>query len=336
MAVDQLERQWSIINTLCRRNKTTAIELAQEYHVSERTIRRDLDKLSRVFPVVDHTDGRRKYWSLIDGFRNVPPIVFFLTELYAIQEGTRFLKSLGEPFLRPTLESISHKIKATFDQGKVESLKNLRKVFAVNLSGAKDYSKQRGFLSQIFTAAAKQQQVEIGYQGLKDKKAIIRKVDSYKLWYRDGGTYLVGLCHLRNQVRMFSVDRITVVNFTDHYFLTPKDFDFEEYVENAFGVMIEDPVHVKVRFVPEIARYIEEREWHPSQKIRKYKDGSLLFEATVGGTLEIKRWVLSFGPQAQVLEPEELVEEIRSELEKMRHTYGSSSSSRSKDLSRSI
>ncbi len=322
MALDQLERQWSIINTLCRRPKTTALELADEYHVSERTIRRDLDKLSLHFPIVDHMDGARKYWSIIDGFKNVPPITFFPTELFAIQEGTRFLKALGEPFLRPTLESISHKIKATFDPSKVESLENLRKIFAINLSGAKDYSDQREFLSRLFTATAEQRQVEIGYQGLKDKKAIVRKVDPYKLWYWDGTIYLVGLCHMRKDVRVFAVDRITLVDFTDHYFLTPADFDFEEYIENAFGVMIEDPVQVKIRFSPEIARYVEERQWHPSQKTKKQKDGSLFMELTVGGTLEIKRWILSFGFQAEVVAPEALVEEIRRELEKMQKVYG--------------
>ncbi len=322
MALDQLERQWSIINTLCRRQRTTADELAAEYHVSERTIRRDLDKLSRVFPLVDHMDGRHKYWSMVDGFKNVPPIIFCPTELYAIQEGTRFLKSMGEPLLRPTLESISHKIKATYNTSKVESLENLRKIFTVNLSGAKDYSGQREFLSRLFTAAAEQRSVDIGYRGLQDTRAKRRRVDPYKLWYRDGTIYVVGFCHLRRDVRVFAVDRISLVDFTDHYFLTPRDFDFEEYIENAFGVMIEDPVHVTIRFNPEIARYVEEREWHPSQRTKKFKDGSLLMELTVGGIREIKRWALSFGPLAEVVEPDALVEEIRTDLEKMRKVYG--------------
>ena len=45
-------------------------------------------------------------------------------------------------------------------------------------------------------------------------------------------------------------------------------------------------------------------------------------ELTVGGTLEIKRWILSFGFQAEVVAPEALVEEIRRELEKMQKVYG--------------
>jgi len=94
--------------------------------------------------------------------------------------------------------------------------------------------------------------------------------------------------------------------------------------------MIEDPVHVKVRFDPEIARYITEREWHPSQKIRKNRDKSVVLELTVGGTLEIKRWILSFGPQAEVLEPDTLVEEIRNDLDKMRERYTQSEEQKSR------
>ena len=321
MSVDQIERQWGIINSLCQRRRTTIDELAEEYGVSQKTIKRDLDKLSTKFPVVEYKEGRQKYWSLILGFKNVPPIIFLPTELYALSECTRFLKSMGEPFLRSTLESINHKIKATFDQGKHESFENLRRIFSINLSAAKDYSAKREFLGQLFTAASEQRRVEIGYQGLKDDKPIVRKVDPYRLWYRDGSVYLVGLCHLREKIRMFAVDRITLLNLTKENFLIPQDFDFEAYTEHAFNVMIEDPVHVKIRFSPEIARYIEEREWHPSQKTKKQKDGSLLLELTVGGTLEIKRWVLSFGPQAEVLEPEALVEEIRAALENMRQIY---------------
>jgi len=322
MALDQMERQWSIINTLCRRRKTTVAQLAREYHVCTRTIRRDLDKLSRVFPIVDHQEGRTKYWSLIDGFKQVPPITFSPPELYALQEGTRLLKALGDPFLRPTLEHVGRKIKATFDPNQLAHLESLRRVFGINLAGTKDYRNKREILRSLFSAAAEQRRVHIAYQGLKDRRPRRRKIDPYRLWYSDGAVYLVGLCHLRNQIRVFAVDRISLLDLTEEYFLLPKDFDFHEYVRHAFRVMIDDPVTVTIRFTPPLARYIEERTWHPSQKTRRLKDGSLLFEATVAGTLEIKRWVLSFGAQAEALEPPRLVEEIQHDLKTMAAKYG--------------
>jgi predicted DNA-binding transcriptional regulator YafY len=49
------------------------------------------------------------------------------------------------------------------------------------------------------------------------------------------------------------------------------------------------------------------------QKIREQKDGSVIFEAEVSGTDEVKFWVMSWGSMALVLEPASLREEIRSE-----------------------
>jgi predicted DNA-binding transcriptional regulator YafY len=59
-----------------------------------------------------------------------------------------------------------------------------------------------------------------------------------------------------------------------------------------------------------VAGYVREKIWHDSQKLEPQEDGSLLFEAVVAGTQEIKYWILGWGSHAQILEPESLKEEI--------------------------
>jgi len=69
----------------------------------------------------------------------------------------------------------------------------------------------------------------------------------------------------------------------------------------SFGVFHGDgEVRVRVRFLPAVARYVEESTWHPSQKLTKHRDGSVIAEFQLDGTEEIKRWIMSFGKQAQV------------------------------------
>ncbi len=60
--------------------------------------------------------------------------------------------------------------------------------------------------------------------------------------------------------------------------------------------------------------FIWEKIWHESQKVSKLPDGSLEVAFRVAGLDEIKRWVLSFGPEAVVLEPEKLKEMVRKNL----------------------
>jgi predicted DNA-binding transcriptional regulator YafY len=84
----------------------------------------------------------------------------------------------------------------------------------------------------------------------------------------------------------------------------------------SFGVFHgEGDVHVKVRFSPTVARYVEEGRWHASQKLTREKDGSVLAEFDLSSTEEIKRWVSGFGKEAEVLEPESLRQEITDELQ---------------------
>lgn len=78
---------------------------------------------------------------------------------------------------------------------------------------------------------------------------------------------------------------------------------------------------MRIKFRGIAAKVIESGQHHPSEKITKLKDGSLIYEVKVNGTEEIYRWVLGFGEDAKVLEPKELKEKIRLTVEKMKRVY---------------
>ena len=62
-----------------------------------------------------------------------------------------------------------------------------------------------------------------------------------------------------------------------------------------------------------LAEYIQEKIRHESQEIQPRDDGSIVFEAEVAETVELKSWIMSRGANALVLEPESLRDEIRAE-----------------------
>jgi predicted DNA-binding transcriptional regulator YafY len=72
---------------------------------------------------------------------------------------------------------------------------------------------------------------------------------------------------------------------------------------------------VKVVFAKKLARYIRERLWHPSQKFRDLTDGQLELTLHVADTLEVRRWILGYGVQAEVIEPAGMREALRQEAE---------------------
>ena len=95
----------------------------------------------------------------------------------------------------------------------------------------------------------------------------------------------------------------------------PVTFDATKYLEGAWGILRGDLVTVRVIFSKAVARYIAERLWHPSQKLRELDDGRLEVALRVADTLEVRRWILGYGVHAEVLEPAALREALRAEAE---------------------
>ena len=79
-------------------------------------------------------------------------------------------------------------------------------------------------------------------------------------------------------------------------------------------VMHDELYTVKVRISPGWARWVGEKIWHESQKVSKLPDESIEITFRVAGLDEIKRWILSLGPEVVVLEPERLKEMVRKDL----------------------
>ncbi len=120
---------------------------------------------------------------------------------------------------------------------------------------------------------------------------------------------------------MFVLDRIKILNLTDERFTLPKGFNLDDFMCHSFKVMHDELYTVRVRISSGWARWVAEKIWHESQKITKLPEGSLEMTFRVAGLDEIKRWVLSFGPEAQVLEPLRLKQMVRADLQKSLGQY---------------
>ena len=92
-------------------------------------------------------------------------------------------------------------------------------------------------------------------------------------------------------------------------------------MRHSFKVMHDELYSVKVKISPKWARWVGEKIWHESQKAKKNGDGSLELTFQVAGLDEIKRWILSFGLECQVLEPEKLRKLVQQDLQRTLAQY---------------
>jgi proteasome accessory factor B len=170
-------------------------------------------------------------------------------------------------------------------------------------------------LPAIQDALVERHGLRLRYYSFQHDEETRREVDPYHLTYFNGGLYLVGYCHLRRAIRVFAVERIRGVDVLSRRFTLPATFDPEAYLNGALGIISGDLVTVRVVFAKKLARYIRERLWHPSQKFRDLSDGRLELTLHVADTLEVRRWILGYGVQAEVIEPAAMREALRQEAE---------------------
>jgi predicted DNA-binding transcriptional regulator YafY len=134
---------------------------------------------------------------------------------------------------------------------------------------------------------------------------------------------LVAYCHLREEVRMFVPPRIQSLRETGERFERPADFRIEEYLDGSFRALRGDghAWRVRLRFTAKAARWVREKQRHPSQRLRSCKDGSLEVCFRLTHLEEVKRWVLSYGSSCEVLEPAELRQQVVEELRRILAGY---------------
>jgi predicted DNA-binding transcriptional regulator YafY len=317
MRGDQLSRQWRILRRLeVSKHGLTAAEVAEEGDVSLRTAYRDMDDLQLAgFPIYTDKEGKTTRWRLIDDYEFKIPEPFTLTELLCLHLGGDLFNVFKGTVFQESQQSIVEKIRNMLPPETLAYLDRIRAAYHIGGGPCKDYSCFSEVIGQINRSVADRKIVEFGYWSLKNDERTIRKVDPYKIWFYDGTIYLIGRCHMRDEVRIFVLDRINMLRVTEDCFKIPDDFSFDGYICHSFKVMQDDLYTVTVRISPSWARYVGERIWHQSQRIQKLIDGGIEISFRVAGLGEIRQWVLSMGPEAVVVAPDELKMSVRQSLE---------------------
>lgn len=298
---------------LSARQARTLDQFREELHCSKRTIQRDLRVLEKAgFPLVPEQRNGTTFWRFVEGFENNVPTPFTVPELMALVFSRGLLAPLAGTPIYEYLDGALRKIRARLSPASMNFLRQLENAVTVTEFGTKDYSASRAVLDTLADAIARRRTLEVEY------RSETRRYDPYKLWFTNNALYVVGHDHLRGALRTYAVDRIRKVRPGGGRFEIPADFDFERLKKHAFPVMLrEESVAVRIYFSPEQARYVAERQWHPTQQLKTQPDGSAVLSLEIGDLEEVKRWLTGFGSAAVVLEPAELRQTIRADAERL-------------------
>jgi predicted DNA-binding transcriptional regulator YafY len=314
---EQFSRLIQILQLLEREPYTwDAAGLEERFAVSRATIERDIAVL-RQWGQVKRKGGK---FGLAE--MQFLPTSFTPPEALALRlAGTAFAAQAGGAY-KGALASALKKIDLVLPRQIAAEIRRAGERVSVSLPVIRDFSV--GTYQSLQAAIVSHHPVDITYFSRSQSEPTKRRVDPYGLTYKIGAWYLVGYCHLRLGIRTFGLDRIKWMRVVEEArFVYPADFDLAEWLSKGWQLQAGgEPTEVVVRFEREVAAWVAGGHWHPTQKIEKRPDGTLIFRVTVHGYEEIVYWILSFGAQAEALEPAPLRAAVADAAQKMAALYG--------------
>lgn len=320
-AYSQADRIVRMLRALASRSMTVQ-DLAEAFEVTKRQVYRDLDQIQEEGHPLEQSNGDgEKTWRLPLGYKGLPPIMVSPYELMALHFAKRHLDYLaGTPFV-DDLDSLIKKVEGGLSHKVFNHLARINQVFLPRSGPVRDYAGQKVILKQLQKALLLQCTAVLLHRKPDYDDPVEHRVDPYLLLLYQFGLYVVGYSHRAKQLRMFAVERIVSMEVLEDRFILSEGVELDQVYDNLFGLVDEPAQRVRIHFTPNVAYLVKERRWHPSQKNEIQKDGSVIATFTAGGMDELASWVLSWGQEARVLEPQALVEAVTSHLARALERY---------------
>ena len=297
----KVERLISILMLLLNKRKLTAKELSEYFEVSIRTIQRDIETLCGAGIPIYGDVGKHGGYQLTENYKLDRNFLTFneMDTLIVMLKG--FSDTLFSDSIRTILEKMGGFNKKSSNLGSLH----------IDMT---PWGADRGFLdtlNQINKAIEEKRFISFEYYDLYNKKTV-RKVEPYITILKGGSWYIYGFCLLREEYRLFKISRIFELKLKQQRFFRREDVGDL----SSMGKLDRerDSTNIKIRF-----------SLDARGKIPDFFDPRKAIDDGIGGMIfnvsfPIDEWlisiIMSFGGDAEVLEPQSLREEIKERIKK--------------------
>jgi predicted DNA-binding transcriptional regulator YafY len=320
--LSHLERIYWIDSAIRAKQYPSLHRIGEQFGIAKRTVHTDIKYLRERLNAPLGFHARYKGYFYTESTYQIPRLLLTETEVESVRRALLAAREYGGIAEdAQMLASMAERIGDVF----MKTLPHISMESGVHL--APDSRVSASLLDDLQAAIRLRQRVRLLYHGNHRDEATERVICPWHLMNHESEWYVTGFCEMRGSQRDFHLSRITdyLVLPDEQAYTIPPDFSGETYTKESFGVYhgAGDFVSVKIRFSPHQSRWIRERVYHHTQEIIKNTDGSVTLSMHITGTVGVKRWILGYGSDAEVLEPTSLRKEIQAEIKKLGEIYSS-------------
>jgi predicted DNA-binding transcriptional regulator YafY len=296
-----------------------SVALASEFEISEKTAQRNIVFMRDRLSCPLEYDYRRRGYYYSDKSFFLPPMSLSSHDLVSLFVARDLLKNIAGQAVGKKISHAVEKISATLKNHGAEITDTQK---AVSMRFVEHAPPPDRIFRTALDACLKRKAIEIEYTTPSKTETTKRTVDPYHIYNYMGNWHLISWCRLRHEYRNFNLSRISSIRPLKETFTVRDGFEPDEYFASSFGIFKAwKTEQVTLRFSPEKAKWINGQMWHPKQKEKLLKDGSLELAFPAAAFHELGMEILKHGAGVEVIKPKELRDMVKTEAEKIVRLY---------------
>ncbi len=328
--MQQIAKILQALDLLNRPQGATLRELSDGLAVSERSVYRMFDIMQQMgFPIYDEQIPLQKVkrWRLEEGYAQRLPNVSVPSPHLTLREMIGLYLAGGDPGpfrgsgIEDSLATAFSKFEAFLPKGIMPKLDRFRSLFLFSEGFEKSLEGKEQIVESLTRAMLAERTCQVTYDSFSAECRKTFLIDPLHFFERRGGLYLFVNVPAYGDIRLLAVERIHSLEETRDSFQYPEGFDPKRKLGEAFDLIFDDPVTARIRISADQVKYVMERRYFQDKNIRRLDDGGIELTLTTSGRMDLKRWILSLGGGAELLEPEDLRKELAETCKELARTY---------------
>lgn len=312
--MDRTERFYRIRRRLVDKGALTRREIEEDLEISHATFKRDIEYLRDRLNVPIVWSRERQAYVLDPAAEaaELPGVWFSPAEIYALLEIEHLLGSLSPGLLGRQLEPLRTRLSALLERGDRGDREIRRRIRVI---GPGTRRVDRDVFEALSLALLRRRRLWIRHRKRGDGGETERVVSPQRLVHYRYNWYLDAWCHLRQDLRVFSVDAIRAAAVHEEPAQEVTDESLDRVLGAGYGIFAGAETQLAVlRFTPEAARWVADEVWHSRQVGRIEAGGSYRLELPYSREPELVMDLLRHGSGVEVLGPPALREHVAREL----------------------
>lgn len=297
-------------------------ELEELYGFNRRKLERLMSILVGQFgdkiEIVENSTDRKKHFRLKKGTIN--PLINFSCDDFCLLEQLK--ESINDSTRKDKFEKLVSKIKSINPKSSNSLETDIQYLLESQGYAVRQYSKENiepKTYEIISQAILEQKKLQFDYtnsNGIKFKATIYPYGIQY--WEKN---YVVGFDEYSKEILKYSISKIKNIEKLDEFFEKDENFDLKQYSKQSFGIFNSKPIKVELLFDKSVKDDVLNYHFHPTQKLKEMKNGSISVKFVASGMMEICWNLYKWEDKVKIISPKELIYEYKNSLEKILNLY---------------